>query len=305
MNRILVIKTGAAGDIVRTTSLLQVLTGHITWVVDNKYREILPSAHPSLQRILAIEDAFKILQHEHFDLTLSLEEDFACARLATQVKTRQMVGVYLSGDTITYTNSAAGWYDMSLISKYGAQEANARKAANTHTFQYWLFNMLSLSFSGERYCIYSNPAITPQPNLVGIETRSGDRWPNKSWTGYTDLAALLTNEGYLVRILSQRATLREYMDDIAACASLVSGDTLAMHLAMAYQVPSVALFNCTSPQEIYDYGVLDKVINPMWKQAFYGREYSPGIVSQIAPEEVYTSLVKQLAKDTRSLTQNA
>jgi len=36
MQNILIIKTGAAGDVVRTTSLLNILKGNIYWIVDEK-----------------------------------------------------------------------------------------------------------------------------------------------------------------------------------------------------------------------------------------------------------------------------
>jgi heptosyltransferase-2 len=291
MKKTLLIKTGAAGDVVRTTALLNVLEGPVTWVIDNRYAALLPAGHPALARIIALEDA-DILKNESFDLVLSLEEDPACTQLAATVPAGKLIGVYATETGITYTDEVAGWFDMSLVSKLGRTAANEAKAANTHTFQHWLFQMLSLPFKGEPYRIYHNKAIRPQKGLIGIETRCGNRWPNKAWGGYQALAAQLTSEGYTCLILSQQKQLRDYLDDIARCSFLISGDTLAMHVAMAYEIPVLAIFNCTSPVEIHDYHLLKKVISPLLKQAFYGRDYSPAVVNSVSVEEVYHAFKK-------------
>jgi heptosyltransferase-2 len=263
-----------------------VLEGAVTWVIDARYAALLPADHPALARIIALEDA-AVLHNESFDLVISLEEDTVCARLAATVPAATLIGVYATESGITYTDEVAGWFDMSLVSKLGRTAANATKAANTHTFQHWLFEMLSLPFNGEPYCIYRNNNIQSQKELIGIETRCGNRWPNKAWGGYEALANRLTAAGYTCMILSQRDNLRDYLDDIARCSYLVSGDTLAMHVAMAYEIPVLAIFNCTSPVEIYDYRLLEKVVSPMLQEAFYGRDHSPVVVNSVSVEDVY------------------
>jgi heptosyltransferase-2 len=292
MKKTLLIKTGAAGDVVRTTTLLNVLEGAVTWVIDHRYAALLPGDHPALARIIALEEAAALLKNKSFDLVLSLEEDPVCAALATAVTAHKLIGVYAHETGITYTDEVAGWFDMSLVSKLGRKAANEAKAANTHTFQHWLFQMLSLSFQGEPYRIYHPENIRPQKGLIGIETRCGNRWPNKAWGGYQALAERLTGEGYTCMFLSQRKELRDYLDDIARCSYLISGDTLAMHVALAYEIPVLAIFNCTSPVEIYDYHLLEKVVSPLLKEAFYGRDYSTAVISSVTVKEVYNTFKK-------------
>ncbi|MEI9910173.1 MAG: hypothetical protein WDO71_11120 [Bacteroidota bacterium] len=48
MENILIIKTGAAGDVVRTTSLLNVLSGNIYWVTSEGNKWLLPDYMPNL-----------------------------------------------------------------------------------------------------------------------------------------------------------------------------------------------------------------------------------------------------------------
>ena len=293
MTKILLIKTGAAGDVVRTTVLLNALQGSVTWVIDSRYAAILPIRHPNLHRIVNLEEAQTILQHEIFDHTISLEENTDCALLASRIPTKKLTGVYLDNKHLRYTADAAGWYDMSLISAQGSACANETKKNNTATFQQLLLNMFGLPFTGEAYSIYRNFQVRPAARVIGIETRVGARWPNKGWSGYPALINKLQQQGYTCKLLEQRSTIAEYLDDIAGCSFIISGDTLAMHVAMAYHIPSMAIFNCTSPAEIYDYGTLTKIISPMLSQAFYKTNFSQAVIDSITPEEVYTAFMHQ------------
>jgi heptosyltransferase-2 len=291
MTKILLIKTGAAGDVVRTTVLLNVLQGSVTWVIDGRYASILPVRHPNLHRVITLEEAQATLQHEIFDHTISLEESTECALLASRIPTHKLTGVYLENKELCYTTDSAGWYDMSLISAMGPACANETKKNNTATFQQLLFNMFGLEFTGEPYCINRNIQIRPTPRVIGIETRVGARWPNKGWSGYPALMNKLQQQGYTCKLLEQRSTIAEYLDDIAGCSFIISGDTLAMHVAMAYHIPSIAIFNCTSPAEIYDYGTLTKIVSPLLPQAFYKTSFSQAVIDSITPDEVFTAFM--------------
>ncbi|WP_205511353.1 glycosyltransferase family 9 protein [Longitalea arenae] len=292
MTKILLIKTGAAGDVVRTTVLLNALQGSVTWVIDSRYEPILPIRHPHLHRVVTLDNAFETLQHEIFDHTISLEEDHTCALLACRVPTKKLTGIYLENKRLTYTPDSAGWYDLSLLSTLGHAAANEAKKQNKASFQQLLLNMFALPFNGEAYSIYRNHQIRPDQRVVGIETRVGARWPNKGWSGYPALMNKLEQLGYECRLLQERKTITEYLDDIAACGCIISGDTLAMHVAMAYHIPSIAVFNCTSAAEIYDYGTLKKIVSPMLMQAFYKTSFSQAVIDSISPEEVYAAFLQ-------------
>jgi len=287
MTKILLIKTGAAGDVVRTTVLLNALAGSVTWVIDSRYKGILPAGHPNLARIIALDDAFAALQNETFDHTISLEEDVRCALLAGRIATKKLTGIYLENERLTYTPDAASWFSMSLISKLGPEAANEAKMNNTATFQELLLSMFSLPFNREPYCIYRNNHIKSSAALIGIETRVGARWPNKAWSGYAPLIEKLQQQGYECMLLEQRKFITEYLDDIARCCFIISGDTLAMHVAMAYQIPSIAIFNCTSAAEIYDYGTLTKVVSPMLQEAFYNTGFSQAVIDSISVDAIF------------------
>jgi len=61
---------------------------------------------------------------------------------------------------------------------------------------------------------------------------------------------------------------------------------LTMHLALALCKPTVALFTCTSPYEIYGYGRMRKIVNPRLHECFYRRDVAPGAEDDIPLERV-------------------
>jgi hypothetical protein len=66
-----------------------------------------------------------------------------------------------------------------------------------------------------------------------------------------------------------------------------------MHLALGMRVPCVTIFNCTSPWEIYDYGVQTKVISPLLGEFFYKRGLDVRATQAISLEAVM-DLVRQI-----------
>jgi heptosyltransferase-2 len=94
MQNTLVIKRGAAGDVVRTTSLLNQIHGNIYWLVDEKNKLLFPENYPGLHLLTDLDSAEKHLTPYEFDLVISLEEDGQCARLACALY-KKLVGVFL------------------------------------------------------------------------------------------------------------------------------------------------------------------------------------------------------------------
>ena len=90
--------------------------------------------------------------------------------------------------------------------------------------------------------------------------------------------------------------MREYLDDINDCGLIVCGDTLAMHVALAYDIPCIALFNCTSASEIFDYGYLTKITSPLLYDAFYKRNPDNGVIQSIPFKEVYDNVKIQILR---------
>lgn len=285
----MIIKTGAAGDVVRTTSLLNVLEGNIYWVTADESKPLLPDKWPGLT-VLSVQEAFPSLKNIKFAQVISLEENKDCAKLASEVTADEVTGVYSHNGKIVYTDNSAGWFDMSRVSKFGLAKANELKIENPASYQSHIFNMLGNKFNGEPYQIFTDDSIEINNKLIGIEKRTGTQWPDKQWWGYDKLIGKLEEEGHSVKVFTQRSNIRDYLRDIAGCSQIVSGDTLAMHIALAYKKTCTAIFNCTSPQEIYDYGLLKKAVSPLLSQYFYSSSLDREVIASISVEEVYKLL---------------
>ena len=72
-------------------------------------------------------------------------------------------------------------------------------------------------------------------------------------------------------MLPKRSSLLEHLADVRNHRCLVGGDSLPMHFALGTGTPCVTLFTCTSPWEIYEYGIQKKIVSPLLEEFFYKR----------------------------------
>jgi ADP-heptose:LPS heptosyltransferase len=112
----------------------------------------------------------------------------------------------------------------------------------------------------------------------------------KQWDQYDCLRGWLEGQGHPVQVLEQRPTLGEYIADINRGDLLVCGDTLAMHIGLALRKKVVAIFICTSPHEIYDYGRMTRVVSPRLREYFYSRQYDRNGVGAVSFDSVRTAV---------------
>jgi heptosyltransferase-2 len=280
----LIIKLGALGDVIRTTPLLRVLEGEITWATSTLAMPLLKN-NPLITNLSAMDEPGFNLGH-NFDLVINLEDDLPAAKVASAAASGNIVGPYLNDSGVTYNAFSSEWFDMSLSSRYGRQIADGLKMRNRKTYQEMVFSALGISFSGEDPVLTLPLHKSVAPNLVGIEQRAGGVWPNKRWNRYEELAGRLEASGFRTKFFRQRESVIDYADDINECEYVICGDTLAMHIALALGKRVVALFTCTSPYEIYGYDRLGKVVSPLLERYFYQREYSPEPADAITTADV-------------------
>jgi heptosyltransferase-2 len=292
MQKTLILKLGALGDVLRTTTLLHILPPGVTWVTSAKAAPLLEQ-NSFIHRLCLIENLDSSIVHEPFDLVINLEDEMAAARLASQVQAAKRLGPYLGENGVAYEESSRPWFDMSLSSRFGKEKADQLKRENLKTYQDLTFTMLGKTFEGEEYILKAPDGVAPATGLIGLERRVGDVWPMKQWNKFDALARELERSGFRLKFLEQRPRLQQYIEDIQQCEVVVSGDTLAMHIALALRKKVVAIFTCTSPQEIYDYGRLVKVVSPLWKKYFYRREYVSEAADAIALRQVLDAVLTQ------------
>lgn len=97
-----------------------------------------------------------------------------------------------------------------------------------------------------------------------------------------------------MNVLPGRSTLLEHLGDVRNHRVLVSGDSLPMHFALGTGTRCVTLFNCTSPWEIFDYGIQRQITSPLLAEFFFKRGVDERATGAITVEEVFDAVMEQL-----------
>jgi heptosyltransferase-2 len=289
---VLIIKLGATGDVVRTTPLLRRLDRPVSWITAENNLALLEGIDREV-RCVSWEDRKRVADTT-YDLVINLEDDLGTSSFLKELKFKQLFGAHLNGDdNLTYTSDSRGWFDLSLISTYGREEADRLKLLNRRTYQELIFDGLGLGFNGETYYLPS-PRPTGLQGDVAISSTAGPIWPMKKWAYYNELKKELEARDLMVNILQSRPTLLEHLADVQGHRCLVSGDSLPMHLALGRGVRGVSIFTCTSPWEICDYGLQEKIVSPLLEKFFYKRGYDRSATTAISVERVKDAVMAQL-----------
>jgi heptosyltransferase-2 len=289
---VLIVKLGATGDVVRTTPLLRRLSGSVTWITAAKNRVLLEGLSDNL-RHFSWEARARALDIT-YDLAINLEDTLDAAMFLKSVRPVEIFGAYSdSSQRLRYTNNSRCWFDLSLISSHGRQKADRLKLLNRQTYQELIFKGLGFDFAGETYLL-PKPIETGLSGDVAIAADAGPIWPMKRWAYYGQLKRQLEDSGLIVNVLPERSSLLAHLADVQNHCCLVGGDSLPMHLALGTGTRCVTLFTCTSPWEIYDYGVQKKVVSPRLEEFFYKRGYDQRATNAISVDEVLSAVMAQL-----------
>ena len=292
---VLVIKLGATGDVVRTTPLLRRLSGSVTWITAVKNCTLLDGLADNLRHFPWEARARAV--DIPYDLAINLEDTLEVAYFLKSVRSAEIFGAYAdSCDRLCYTDNSKRWFDLSLISSYGRDEADRLKLLNRQTYQELIFEGLGLRFAADPYLL-PNSIETGLSGDVAIAADSGHVWPMKKWAYYGELKEALEDMGLTVNVLPERRSLLEHLADVRNHRCLVGGDSLPMHFALGTRTPCVTLFTCTSPWEIYDYGVQEKIVSPLLEEFFYKRGYDEHATRAITVDEVFEAIMAQLKRN--------
>jgi len=285
--KILIIKLGASGDIIRTTTLLHILTGEIHWLTTDA-------------NLVLVEEIFKIhkcipwskknsLVGSFYNLVINLEESKVTAELITQLKYNELFGTYLDdANTISYTENAKEWFDLSIISSLGKKRSDFLKLKNRKTYQELIYQGLGYQFKDEKYFL-PKPIDTGLSGDIAIAPKAGKIWPMKNWAFYSELKSLLEKDGFKVNYLPIRESLLEHFADVKNHTYLISGDSMPMHIALGFGIKCLSIFTCTSPWEIHGYNVQKKLISKRLEDFFYRRFFNEEATTSISLEEVYSA----------------
>jgi heptosyltransferase-2 len=292
MKNTLIVKLNATGDVVRTTTLLRRLEGRITWITARGNLPLLEGVRTDM-RCLAWDEREQAAGTE-YDLAINLEDELETAKFVERMHAERVFGAKLAEDgSVGYSEDAHEWFDMSLISRFGRQRADEIKLLNRRSYQQMVFAGLGYDFGGEAYVLPA-PTATNLHGDVAIAPVAGPVWPMKNWAYYDALQHRLEAAGLRVNVLPRRDSLLEHMGDIANHRCLVGGDSLPMHLALGLRVRCVTLFNCTSPWEIHDYGLMTKLVSPLLAEFFYKRGMDVRATTAITLDAVFKAVMQRV-----------
>jgi ADP-heptose:LPS heptosyltransferase len=284
MMNLLIMKLNATGDVVRTTPLLRSFNAEVTWVTARNNVVLLQGLADNL-RSVPWEERDSVRDAD-YDLVINLEDETEVAEFVSGIRHKQRFGAYLDGEKqLRYTDDSRRWFDLSLISVFGRANADKLKFQNRQAYQELIFEGLGLPFQGQKYLL-PEAVKTDLSGDVAISAVAGAVWPMKNWAYYDQLKSELEAEGLKVNFLPKRGSLLEHLGDVQNHRCLVGGDSLPMHLALGSGVPCVSLFTCTSPWEIYDYGIQTKIISPLLGKFFYSRGFDREATTAIGLPEV-------------------
>jgi len=278
--RILIIKLGAIGDVIRTTPLLRRLrqeypAAKITWLTLTP--AILPAG--AVDEILKLDLASTLhLQTREFDLLFNLDKDKEACALHDTIQAAQKFGYTL------HPQYGVAWPGNAQANhKFLTGVFDQLSLQNQKPYPQEIFELCGYEFRGEEY-VFDNhqdkgyqwedlPTARPR---VGLNTGCGDRWTTRLWSDekWITLIQQLQQAGYSPVLLGGAAEdernrrlhaatgatylgyfpLEQFINLLYQMDVIVTQVTMAMHISIALQKPTVLMNNIFNPYEFDLYG---------------------------------------------------
>jgi len=203
VSEILILKTAALGDVLRTTSILpglaETLPGaRITWVTAPAAVDLVRT-HPLVHAVVPVDakdpasvaEAARRLAGVRWARVISLDDEEPLCALASRLATDRLSGATLdAAGRRVYTPDVGPWFDMGLLSVHGKQRADELKVENTRSHARIYADMLGLPMGKPEL------HLTPEARafaaafarehdldrrrpLIGLNTGAGGRWVSK------------------------------------------------------------------------------------------------------------------------------
>jgi ADP-heptose:LPS heptosyltransferase len=284
---ILIIKLGAAGDVLRTTPILTPLNkqhpkARIWWLTQSP--ELVPRSH--VDRILKWnEESLRTLDAIHFTRLINLDKDHYASALASKLIADTKEGFVLGqfGETEPANKRAEPKFITGIFDDVSL--------ANRKDYPTELFEICGYTFKGEEYIIDPPPkeqfeGLDTSKPIIGMNTGAGARWTSRLWNidNWIALAeqVLASGKGVLLlggpdedarnREIQKRTNgraqylgyfpLKQFIGLVEHCELIVSGVTMGMHITIALKKKLVLLNNIFNPYEFGDLYGLGEIVQP-------------------------------------------
>lgn len=322
---ICIIKLGAAGDVLRTIPLAMALKrkypfSNITWVTREDIKELLDTL-PFLKRVVTSS----FTHSEEYDLLYNFDLDDDATSLAASIKSKNKKGFYKSEGFVAAYNLGAEYYINTVFD-------DDLKRSNRKTYQEMMFEAAELSLSKEVYTLVLKPESILyareyafkhdliDKKIIGIHMGSSPRWPSKAWSSerielfirkvkekgfevilfggpneqisHPALVSRLAEKNISIFRNDPYNTKQQFAALMSLCTSVVCGDSLALHVAVGLGKQTIALFFCTSPYEVESYGLVKKIVSPLFASFFPDKsdQYSLELTNSIDEDDVLAQI---------------
>jgi heptosyltransferase-2 len=316
-NKILIIKLGAIGDVIRTTPVLRKLrevyqSAQITWISD--YPEILPAEW--IDRILNVSaENIHYLNQIKFDWLINLDKDRIAISLAQSIAAEKK-----SGFGIDEYGRAKPFSAEAENHKWLTGIFDDLSKQNTKHYVEEVFDIIGYKFNAEDYILenkeMSNWDLDYSKKIVGLNTGCGGRWTSRLWPDeyWIELSKNLINNGYEVVLLggeqeheknlflSSKSSakypghfpLKKFISLVDQCTIVVTAVTMAMHIAMGLKKKVIIFNNIFNSNEFYLYG-RGEILEPQVKcECYYSPVCPHDSMKSIYPESVFNKIKELL-----------
>lgn len=319
--KVLIIKLGAIGDVIRTTPLLRKIrkefpNSKITWVTHTP--SILPQN--DIEQIMKYDFASVLyIQNTEFTIAYNLDKDIDACALMNTVKAKKKFGYGLMDGVPFPLNKLAEH-------KFSTGLFDGVSKANTKSYLAEIFEISGWNFNKEEY-VFDNHEdkgykwdLDRSKKLIGLNTGCGDRWTTRLWPDehWIELVQLLKAKGYEPVLLGGEQEhdknirlsekthacyfgyfpLPKFINLIYQMDIVVTQVTMAMHITIALQKKLVLMNNIFNPYEfeLYERGVL---VSPSktCDCYFLGKcKYGVSCMKDMHPESVLVGIESCLKK---------
>lgn len=323
--RILIIKLGAIGDVIRTTPLVvkyrELYPGsHITWLTLSP--EVLPP--DQINTILKFDfTSVYAVKNMYFDIAINLDKEPEACILLKDVVAKEKFGFVWNNYHIDIATPNA---EHKLIT--GLFDNISKK--NTKHYLDEIFGICHQPFNDEPYLLNIDQNLVKKwsvlkkqsagKHVIGLNTGCGKRWTTRLWPNdyWISLIKQLLAEGFYPVLLGGEAedennkyleqqsgayypghfSLKEFIALTSNCNLVVTQVSMMMHIVTALKVPLVLMNNIFNKNEFYLYNNGEIIEPSTGCDCFYGntctRERS--CMHDIAPETIKESIVRQLTR---------
>ncbi len=281
--KILIIKLGAIGDVIRTTPLFSRLKkenpkAKFYWLTQTP--DVVPTEVDSILKFNFENSLW--LQEIEFDIAINLDKDYEACALFNKITAQKKYGFSLVDGLSAPVNKLAEH-------KYLTGIFDDLNKQNKKNYLEEIFEICDLDFRGEKYFLDSFEKhsrewkLNYSKKIIGLNTGCGGRWTSRLWSEeyWVKLSKQLIAEGYEVlflggeleheknKRLSEKSggkyfgtfPLKTFINLVNQVDLVVTAVTMAMHITLGLKKKIVLFNNIFNKHEFELYG-LGEIIEP-------------------------------------------